>query len=126
MSSLQRRKSQPQASQLEEAVELLRELVELQRQTAADTAAIKAMMEAAAQPAPVDNEAPTPHEVIDQIKLIDQTQFLTPKQAAAIAGKDATTMRRWLREYDIGVTFATTTYIDKTKLLARIAKRSPD
>ena len=105
MSSLRQRKSPPQVSPAVDPVEV----VELLRQIAADIAAIRQATEGNAVP------APPPHEVIDPNDLI------TPQQAAGIAGKDATTVRRWQREFDIGTTIGGTPFIFKSKLLAHLA-----
>ena len=110
MSSLQKRKAKPQVSPAVEVIDLLREAVD-------HLAAIRAMM--VATQAPVSNEAPPPHEVIDPNDLI------TPQQAAGIANKDATTMRRWQREFDIGTVIGGTPFIFKSKLLAHLAHVAP-
>jgi hypothetical protein len=117
MSSLRQRKSPPQVSPAVEVIDLLRELVELQRQTAGDTAAIKAMMEAA-QPPPANRT--------DTAPLIDQADLLTPKQSTAFAKRDVTTVRRWCREYEIGIEIGGTLFVSKEKLLAHLAKHHAD
>jgi hypothetical protein len=76
-------------------------------------AAIRAMMEAAAQ-APPANQT-------DTAPLIDQTDLLTLQQAAGLAHRNESTIRRWQRQFDIGTTICSTPWIFKSKLLAHLA-----
>ncbi len=80
------------------------------REAVEHLAALRAMMEAAQ--APVSNEV---------APLIDQADLLTLQQAAGLAHRNESTIRRWHRQFDIGTTICSTPWIFKSKLLAHLA-----
>jgi hypothetical protein len=61
------------------------------------------------------DDAPTPRE------LIDKADLLTPQQASGIAVRDEKTIRRWCRDFEIGIVIGGTLFIRKSKLLAHLA-----
>jgi len=87
---------------------------------------MRAMMEEATHTlgATINNhdDTPTPRE------LIDKADLLTPQQASGIAVRDEKTIRRWHRDFGIGIVIGGTLFIRKSKLLAHLAhtKRSAE
>jgi hypothetical protein len=97
----------PQPPPATEVVDLLREVVGY-------LAAMRAMMDTAQAP-PVnqpDNEVALPL-LIERGKA----DLLTLQDAAGIAERDESTMRRWNSEFGIGTRIRGTPYIYKSKLL---------
>jgi hypothetical protein len=87
------------------------EVLILLRQMAADIAAIRQITEGSATP-----------DVAQPDEAIDPKDLITPQQAAGIAEKDASTMRRWHRETpNIGTIIGGTLFIRRSKLLERLA-----
>ena len=117
-SSSSRRKATPQVSPSE--------VTYLLHIAAGHLAAMRAMMEEATHTlgATINNhdDTPTPRE------LIDKADLLTPQQASGIAVRDEKTIRRWHRDFGIGIVIGGTLFIRKSKLLAHLAhtKRSAE
>jgi type I site-specific restriction endonuclease len=98
MSSPASRKAEPQgAPAADDAVALLRELIERQRQTDVKVAMLQTAIERIA--AAIEASAADESQQSDENYPKDA---LTIKQAAHLAGKDADTIRRWVERFDLG------------------------
>jgi hypothetical protein len=112
MSSLQRRKAQPQVSPALEVVGLMREAVE-------HLAAIRRRLDE--DRTPIEHQ---PGETV-QPQMINGADLTTFQIAAGEAGVSEKTVRRWYQDHpEIGITVAgAATYIYRSKLRAYLATR---